>query len=466
MHDHDEARTARVARALLLTILALVSSPATATASGVVEGDLPRQADLGFAFSGDAGTLVVANLVADSAAARAGLAKGDLIVAIDGQRFAKPYHGEALLVRHDGERPLTLEIHRGDEAAPRTLRFTPPARALEDLAGVDSHYGVVTTPDGARLRTIVTRPQRTTGRLPVIFFTQWVSCGTVEFTRGGLSREILKVLARESGAALVRVERAGAGDSEGPACHELDYDTEVAHYRAALDAVLGRYAWLDPGRLVIYGSSLGSTIAPLVAQGRPVAGLIVQGGGAISYLERMIAFDRQQLERTGVPVGEIHARMQRQIAFHVEYLVRGRDPEAIARDDAGMASARSAIRGLGDGEHYGRPYAWHQQAAQRNFAAAWAAIDAPVLAIFGEFDQFESRHGHEWIADIVNARAPGRATFLAVPRMDHEGDVYDTIEDAYAWERPISGEPAQAHLLQTGPMLRWLHALPGFGTAR
>jgi hypothetical protein len=50
--------------------------------------------------------------------------------------------------------------------------------------------------------------------------------------------------------------------------------------------------------------------------------------------------------------------------------------------------------------------------------------------------------------------------------MDHEGDVYDTIADAYAWERPISGEPAQAHRLQTGPMLRWLHALPGFGPAR
>ena len=331
------------------------------------------------------------------------------------------------------------------------------------MAGLDSLYDVVTTADGVRLRTIVTRQSgpedgaaSSAGKLPVLFFTQWVSCGSLEFTAGGLSREILKVLALRSGAALVRVERAGTGDSEGPACHELDYDTEVAHYRDALEAVLARYAWLDRDRVVVYGSSLGATVAPLVARGRKVAGVMVQGGGALTYLERMIQFDRQQLERTGVPVADLHARMQRQIPFHVEYLVRGRDPDEIAKDSPEMAAARKDIRGLGDGEHYGRPYDWHRQAARKNFPEAWSTIDAPVLVLFGEFDQFESRHGHELIAEVVNRQHPGQATFLEIPRMDHEGDVYDTIEDAYVWERPVSGPPAAAAQLQTGPMLRWL----------
>ena len=43
-----------------------------------------------------------------------------------------------------------------------------------------------------------------------------------------------------------------------------------------------------------------------------------------------------------------------------EYLLRGRDPDEIAKDSTDMATARTAIRGLGDGEHYGRPYAWHK----------------------------------------------------------------------------------------------------------
>ena len=119
------------------------------------------------------------------------------------------------------------------------------------------------------------------------------------------------------------------------------------------------------------------------------------------------------------------------------------------------------IRGLGTGEHYGRPYDWHRQAARHSFQQAWSTIDAPVLVVFGEFDQFEGRLGHELIATTVNRVHPGRATFLEIPRMDHEGDVYDTIVDAYAWERPVSGPPEAAARLQTGPMLRWLRGVVG-----
>ena len=439
-----------------LLLLCVASAPEAASR---LQGDLPRQADLGFTATTNESSLEVAKVVPGGGAARAGLLVGDRIVAIDGESFAKPYQGTAALQRADGDRRMTLTVTRGD--ARRTVSFTPPPRPLENVAGLDSLYDVVTTSDGVRLRTIVTRPTASTGRLPVIFFTQWVSCGSLEFNGGGLSREILKQLALESGAALVRVERAGSGDSEGPACHELDYDTELAHYREALEATLARHAWLDSNRLIVYGSSLGATMAPLVAQGRKVAGLMVQGGGAITYLERMIAFDRQQLERTDVPVDEIHERMLRQIAFHVEYLVRGRDPDEIARDSSEMAAARASIRGLGDGEHYGRPYDWHRQATRHDFLAAWSSIDAPVLVIYGEYDQFESRHGHELIAETVNRQLPGRATFLPIPRMDHEGDVYDTIVDAYAWERPVSGPPAAVARLQTGPMLRWLHGVAG-----
>ena len=443
----------------LFSVLLLLELPYSVFGAATVSGDLPRQADLGFSTSTEDGRLEVVKVVADTPAARASLAVGDLILEVNRESFDKPYHGAAALQRLDGGKRLALAVSR--DGVTRTVAYTPPQRPLEDVPGLESLYDVVTAPDGARLRTIVTRPIGSTTRLPAIFFTQWVSCGSLEFTSGGLSREVLKQLALQSGAALIRVERAGSGDSEGPACHELDYDTELSHYRHALDATLARYDWLDRDRVVVYGSSLGATMAPLVAQGRKVAGVIVQGGGAVTYLERMIAFDRQQLERTDVPLGDIHERMQRQIAFHVEYLVRGRNPDEIAKDGPDMAAARASIRGLGDGEHYGRPYAWHQQAARHDFLETWSAIDAPVLVIHGEYDQFESRHGHELIATAVNRRHPGRATFLAIPRMDHEGDLYATIEQAYVWEHPVSGPPEAAARLQTGPMLRWLRDVAG-----
>lgn len=442
-----------------LLLIPLWYAPPAPTAH-FVAGTLPRQADLGFRVEDAGGRLVVGRLVAGSPAQVAGMRDGDEVVAVGGRRFSRAHEALAALESIDGGTLVQVGLNRAGR--PLEVRFTPAPREFEAVPGIDSYYDEVRTPDGARLRTIVTRPSGSVGRLPVIFFTQWVSCGSLEFTRGGLSREYLKVLAQRSGGALVRVERSGSGDSEGPACHELDYDTEVAHYRAALAATLARYDWLDPARVVIYGSSLGGTIAPLVAQGLDIDGVVVQGAGAVTYLERMINFDRQQLERTGVPPGEIHARMLRQIAFHVEYLVKGRNPDDIAGDGPDMAAARSAIRGLGQGEHYGRPYAWHQQAARRNLQAAWAAIDAPVLVIFGEFDQFEGRHGHALIAETVDRRRPGRATFVEIAHMDHEGELYDTIDQAYAWANTVSGPAESAHHMMTGPMLRWLRDTAGF----
>ena len=170
------------------------------------------------------------------------------------------------------------------------------ARPLEQTNGLETEYGSVRVSDGYRLRTILTRPAGARGRLPAIFHTQAVSCGSLELPPG--SAGIMRQLAQRSGHVLIRVERAGTGDSEGPPCSALDYDTEVRHYREAFDR-LARHPWVDPGHIVIYGSSLGSTTAPLVAEGKRVAGIFVQGGGAFTYLERMIKFARLYLERSG-----------------------------------------------------------------------------------------------------------------------------------------------------------------------
>ncbi len=90
-------------------------------------------------------------------------------------------------------------------------------------------------------------------------------------------------------------------DGSGPACEELDYDTELRHYVEAFKKLLGDER-IDASRVYVYGSSLGSTTAPLVAAqleeaGFDIAGIMVQGGGAVTYYERMFNFERIYLER-------------------------------------------------------------------------------------------------------------------------------------------------------------------------
>ena len=295
-------------------------------------------------------------------------------------------------------------------------------RPLEETSGLETEYGSVRVSDGYRLRTILTRPTGARGRLPAIFHTQAVSCGSLEFPPG--SSGAMRRLAQRSGHVLIRVERAGTGDSEGPPCSALDYDTEVRHYREAFDR-LARHAWVDPSHIVIYGSSLGSTTAPLVAEGKNVAGIFVQGGGAFTYLERMINFDRLYLERSGrYPPEAVHDEMIRRIAFLQEYLIGGRTPAEVVARRPELAGVWESIRGAEPNTHYGRPFAYHWQAARRNFGAAWARLEAPVLVIYGEYDQFEPRGSHLAIVDIVNRARPGTATLHDIPGVDHSLRAY------------------------------------------
>ena len=323
------------------------------------------------------------------------------------------------------------------------------ARPLTSLAGLETEYGQVRTSEGHRLRTILTRPTGTRGRLPAIMLAQWVSCGSLDF--GPDRQNLLRDIAEQSGMVLVRIERAGTGDSEGPVCSALDYDTEVRHYREAFDQI-ARHDWIDPDSIILFGSSLGSTTAPLIAEGKKVAGILVQGGGAVTYLERMINFDRLYLERSGrYPPETIHDEMLKRIPFHVEYLIGGKTPEQIERERPEFAGIWQTIRGGAEAPpHYGRPYAWHQQAAKKDFVEAWTRVEAPVLVFYGEYDQFEPRHGHQLIADTVNKLRPGTATFIEVPKADHELELYASAEDAYAYR---GGEVRRELFLR--PMLEW-----------
>ena len=323
-------------------------------------------------------------------------------------------------------------------------------KPLQALPGLETEYGNVKTSEGLRLRTILTRPTGTSDPLPALFLTQWVSCSSLDFGPDRPSQ--LKAIAERSGLVLIRVERQGTGDSEGPPCADLDYDTEVRHYREALDRIR-LHPWVDGDRIVIFGSSLGSTTAPLVAAGKRVAGVVVQGGGAVTYLERMIAFDRLYLERSGkFEPSRVQEEMLERIPFHTEYLLRRKTPELIARERPDLAGVWERVRGGAEAPpHYGRPYAWHWQAAQKDFLEAWTRVEAPVLVFYGEYDQFEPRHGHQLIADTVNRLRPGTATFIEVPKADHELEFYASAEDAYAYRNPrVDFEP----FLQ--PLLRWL----------
>lgn len=317
-------------------------------------------------------------------------------------------------------------------------------KPLESLAGVDTEYGELRASKGARLRTIVTRPHGSSGKLPAIQYIQPLSCDTIEIPAqggDGWSR-MLRAVIKQSQALVLRVEKSGVGDSTGVPCAQLDYETELAHHRAALNYLRNR-SDVDTARIVLLGGSMGSNYAPLVARGQSVAGVAVWGGGARTWYERQIAFDRRALELRGHPADDIASAMMRYAEFEFLYLQKGLSPIEIARERPDLADVWGKIVGTDGALQYGRPLAFHQQAQRQNWVAAWSDVKAPVLVLLGEYDWFEEPRSAELIALTVNRRTPGTAQFHLIPGMDHHFSLYQSAEDAFKGENG-KPDPTQA----------------------
>jgi dienelactone hydrolase len=301
----------------------------------------------------------------------------------------------------------------------------------------------------------VTRPQARTGRLPAVLFIQWLSCDTIELSsdpRDGWSA-MLRRLITESGLVWMRTEKAGVGDSQGPACAQLDYETELSYHRAALQALKARPD-VDPARIVIYGGSMGSNYAPLVAAGQDVAGVVVWGGGAFTWFERMLRFERNAIELGDTPPEQITPEVNARAAYFARYLLKGESPAVIAKSDPELGKVWPRIVGTSSDGHYGRPFAFHQQAQRQNWAGAWARVAAPVLVLYGEYDWFESEDGAALIANIVNRARPGTASFRVLPKLNHHFTRYASARDAFK-EQGGTTDPGPA----VEAILTWLESI-------
>jgi dienelactone hydrolase len=320
------------------------------------------------------------------------------------------------------------------EAASHLVGELPRAtdRPLESLPGLDTDYGELRMADGALLRTIVTRPQGQSGRLPAVLFIQWLSCDSIEVdpkAADGWS-VMLRRLITESNLLWMRTEKSGVGDSQGPACSALDYETELAQHRAALRALKSRPD-VDPTRIVIYGASMGSTYAPQVAAGEDVAGVIVWGGGAFTWFERMLRFERNALELGDTDPQALAGEVSARAAYFTRYLINGESPSSIARSDPRLGEVWSRLVGTSADDHFGRPFAFHQQAQRQNWAGAWARVRAPVLVLYGEYDWYESRDSAALIVDIVNRRQPGSATLQVLPGLNHHFTRFTSLRQSF-----------------------------------
>jgi dienelactone hydrolase len=412
--------------ALLGILILLLSSTDVVKAQSA---DLKRRADLGIRFRkmNDSPGAIVTQVSSGGPAEKCGIRKDDQVVSINGIALPDEYTLAREVRKLRGGEPVRLMILRSGSSASQLFQFTPVGMPFETFENLTVEPMQLTNDFGDRLRAFVTKPKQRSGKLPAILFVSWLSCSSVELNDlSDTWTMMLRDVAEKTGALLMRVEKPGVGDSEGIACADCDLNRELNSYQAALHYLKSRPD-VDTTRLVIFGGSLGGTLAPIVGKGHTIKAYVSGVSVYKTWLEHMIELERRRLLLFGKSQDEVTSLMQGYIEFHTAYLTQFKTPQQVTIEKPHLASLW-----YDQPEHqYGRPARFYHQVQQQNFFENWGKVKVPVLVVAGEYDWIMTFDDSKLLAEHLNAKNPGQATRIIGKGMDHHWAKYNNAQEAF-----------------------------------
>jgi pimeloyl-ACP methyl ester carboxylesterase len=391
-----------------------------------VPDDVRKQSNL----KPDEGVLVEV-VAPETAAARAGLRSGDLLLTIDGRSIeGVPAFLQAIPRMRAGQRSALGVLRDGKRiTAPVTLGTRPPDRG----ANFDVLYRHVKS-KGARIRTIVTRPHAP-GPHPALVLMQGAAAASIDepLASGGPYGKILNAFA-EAGWVTVRIEKPGIGDSEGGPYAETDFTTELDVYRQALLAVTTT-DFVDRENVFVFGHSMGGVFAPLLAAETPVRGVAVYGTVVKRWIDYALENTRRQSLLAGNKPETTESAVRALDVLMQDFFVQGRSYDEVLRERAPQRPALQ--RFFPDRRYDGRSFRFWSQLQRTDLAAAWTKGTSSVLAMWGRHDFIASEDDHVRIAALVEKARPGKGTYLALDGIDHGFRQTASMEDSFRrWNTP------------------------------
>jgi hypothetical protein len=341
-----------------------------------------------------------------------GLQTGDILTKLAGEPVTAAADVTRILASLKTGQEVAVEFIRGRDI--RTARAPLAPRPFMKADGFRVHYDQVVS-QGKRIRVIATHPA-TPGPHPTIFMIGGIGQYSIDgdYATTGYGNVLASFADRYT---IIRVDKPGQGDSEGPAYSELGFGQEEDAYLQAL-RLAKTFEFVDPQRIAIFGHSMGGCFGPFVASQEKVAGVAVYGTLTKTWTEYLLENSRRQMALGGGAPGDVNNALRdlAQVSHHV--FIEGLSPQQIIERRPELADA---VRGnIPDGRTYsGVGLGFWRELAARNLSGAWLNVDAKVLAMWGENEFIATQWDHEEIARIVNGVRPGTAEYKMVAGSDH-----------------------------------------------
>jgi pimeloyl-ACP methyl ester carboxylesterase len=374
---------------------------------------------------------------------RAGFRVGDRILRVNGSPIREAESWSDAYASLKGKVETNLEVLRDAGVIRAGLVFKE--RPRESFEALDVFYEEVTSTYGIRHRTIITRPKKP-GKQPAIMILGGLSCSSIEVYPGRTDNwgKTLSGLVEKSGMVVMRVEKAGVGDSEGR-CSESDFFTDLAGYEAAIKSLKAK-PYVDPERIVVYGSSMGSALAPYFANRHNFAGIISDGTFFKSWFEHMLEIERRIRQFEGDTESEIGKKMN---AFYIPLYYGMLVEKKTYREVVSQYPALAAYNYHGDAHMYGRHVSYYHQLQDFDLAGEWEKVQVPVRILRGTNDWIMTADDNEMIVEVLQRNGHQDHVLYEYPGLDHWNTIHEKAKDSYEGKAGV-WDDEMVHLL-----VRW-----------
>lgn len=368
---------------------------------------------------------------------KAGVISGDKIISVNNKNIITQADWSDATYGIRADKPTILDLKRGHEWMRVAVKLN--ALAKEEHKGITTLYESVVSDYGIRQRTIITTPEPAK-KLPAIFLIQGLSCSTIE-NYSGRSNNWVKVindLVEKSEMVVMRVDKPGVGDSEGD-CGSTDFLTEISGYEAALKSLKSK-SYVDTTRIIVYGNSMGSALAPYFATKFNLAGSISDGTFYKTWYEHMLEIERRILAIEGDTEAEILDKMNQYfIPLYHGMLIKKKSFEELFKEQPALKKYHR--QGLN--HMYGRSMEYYHQVQDFNFARAWENIKVPVRIRWGTNDWIMSEFDNDMIIDVLTKNGHQDHQLFKYPNLDHWSTIHPSYSESYnfkpgKWEDKIS----------------------------